>query len=133
MADPQKHGAGRKVEHLAGLQIVQAQAGDFLPADVVHLFDHRVGHEVDLLVLACAVEHDLRGAKFAAPVNEGDLGGEARQEQRLFHGRVAAADHRDFFAREEESVAGGTRRHAVTDQRLLARQARAIGPRHRWR
>ena len=84
-------------------------------------------------MLAGAVEHDLRRAKFAAPMNEGDLGGEAREEERLFHGGVAAADHRDLLAGKEEAVAGGAGRNAVTDQRLLVGQARASAPMRRWR
>ena len=55
-------------------------------------------------------------------MNERDLGGEAGEEERLFHGGVAAADHRDLLAREEEPVAGGAGRNAVTDQGLLVGQ-----------
>src|SRR5579862_2047880 len=73
---------------------------------------------------AGAVEHDLRGAKLAAPVDDGDLGGKARRKQRLFHGLIAAADYRDFLSGEEKAVAGGARGHAMPDERLFAWQAK---------
>ena len=52
-----------------------------------------------------------------------DLGGEAGEEERLFHRRVAAAHHCDFLAAEEEAVAGSATGDAVADQRLLALQS----------
>jgi hypothetical protein len=36
-----------------------------------------------------------------------DLGGEAREEERLFHGGITAAHDRDVFAAEEEPIACG--------------------------
>ncbi len=80
--------------------------------------------ELDFVVLACAVEHDLGRAKFAAAMNERDFGGEAGEEQRLFHGGVAAANDRNLLAREEEPVAGSARRNTVADERLLVRQTK---------
>ena len=57
----------------------------------------------------------------------GDLGGEASEEQRLFHGGIAAADDGDLLARGEEAVAGGAGADAVADQRLLAGQVEPAG------
>lgn len=45
-----------------------------------------------------AIEHDLGGAKLFAAVDDGDLGGEAGEEESLFHGGVAATDDRDLLA-----------------------------------
>ena len=61
----------------------------------------------------------LRGAEVFAAVDDRDLGGEAREEERLFHGGVAAADDGDLFAGGEEAVAGGAGADAVADEGLL--------------
>src|SRR5206468_818985 len=82
-----------------------------------------IGHESDFGITARAVEHDLGCAKLIAAMDERDLAGEAGQEGRLFHGRVAAADHGNFFAAEEEAVAGGAGRYSASDQCLLIRQS----------
>jgi hypothetical protein len=66
-----------------------------------------------------ALQHDARGAEVLAAVDEGDLGGEAGEEERLFHGGVAAADDGDLLAGGEEAVAGGAGADAVADERLL--------------
>ena len=55
-------------------------------------------------------------------VDERDLGGEAGEEEGLFHGGVAAADDGDLFAGGEEAVAGGAGADAVADERLLGGQ-----------
>jgi hypothetical protein len=49
--------------------------------------------------------------------------GEVGQEQRLFHGCVAAADDHDLFATIEEPVAGGAGRYAEALEMFLGRQA----------
>ena len=46
--------------------------------DVEDIFHHRVGEELDLLVLARAVQHDLGSAELFAPMNDRHLGGKAR-------------------------------------------------------
>ena len=69
------------------------------------------------------LHHDLAGAKFFRAVNQCDPAGEAGEEQRLFHRRIAAADHRNLLAAEEKSVAGGATGDAAADQGLLAGQA----------
>jgi len=63
-------------------------------------------------------------------VEQGDLGGEAGEEQGFFHGRIAAADHRNLLAAEEKAIAGGATGNAVADQRLLAGMPsqRALAP-----
>ncbi len=65
----------------------------------------------------------LRGAEGFAAMEERDLGGEAGEEERFFHGGVAAADDGDVFAAEEKAVAGGAAGDAVADEGLLAGQA----------
>src|SRR6267142_5308535 len=117
MSDAKEHGAGGKVVGLASFHVTQAQTGDIFLGHVEYFFHDGVGEEFDLVVLAGTVEHDLGGAEGFAAMNKGDLGGEASQEQRLFHGGVSAADHGDLFAGEEKSVASGTRGDTVVMRR----------------
>ncbi len=65
------------------------------------------------------VLHHLRRAQRVAAVNHGDLGGELRQVDRLFHRGVAAADHGDRQSLEEEPVAGRAGRDAAARQLLV--------------
>ncbi len=76
----------------------------------------------DLGVSHGALEHDLGGAELLAAVDDGDLGGEAGEEESLFHRGVAAADDCDLFAGGEEAVAGGAGGDAVADEGLLGGQ-----------
>ena len=62
----------------------------------------------------CTRHHDLAAAEGVASDEEVHLGGEARQEERLFECGVAATDHRYLFALEEEAVAGGARADAAS-------------------
>ena len=77
---------------------------------------------MDLRVCDGTIEHDARGAELLAPMDQGDFACEAGEEERLFHRRVAAADHGDLLAGEKEAVAGGARADTVADQGLLGRQ-----------
>ena len=70
-----------------------------------------------------ALEHDAGGAEVFAAVDDGDFAGEACEEERLFHGGVAAADDGDLFAAGEEAVAGGAGADAVADECLFRRKA----------
>ena len=72
----------------------------------------------------------LRGAELVAPVDEDDLVGELRQEGRLLHRGVAAADHDHALAAEERGVADGAVADAAALQRALARRPswRAFAP-----
>jgi hypothetical protein len=56
-------------------------------------------------------------------VHDGDLVGEAREERRLFHGGIAAADDGDVVTAEEIAVARGAGGHAVAHERALRRQS----------
>src|SRR5207237_1651873 len=74
-------------------------------------------------VMGGEIEHDLAGSKILAAMNDGHFAGEARQEQRFFHGGIAAPDDRDFFAGKKETITGGAGGNSITDQRLFAGQA----------
>ena len=64
-------------------------------------------------------------------MDQRDLGGKIRQEQRLFHGRVATADHNNLLAAIKEPVAGRTGRNAEAFELLFRRQAQPFRPRTR--
>src|SRR5664279_3114996 len=123
MPDAQKHGADRKVPLLASLQVAQPKSGDFLFARVEDVIHHGVSEKHDLLVFARALKHDLRGPELAATMNQGDLGREAGEEQRLFHSRVAAADDGYLLAGKKETVARSAGGNTVADERLLVGKA----------
>ena len=65
---------------------------DLLLFDAQHLFDDCVGAQLDVGVRYGTVEHDLGCAEVLAAVQQRNLAGEAGEEERLFHSRVAAAD-----------------------------------------
>src|SRR5436190_8092144 len=110
------------VEHgaFAGQRTAYGETGDLVLAE--HVLDDAVPEELDLRVLPRTVLHDLRRAQRVAPVDDRYLVGEAGEEGRLLHRRVATADDSDVLASEEEPVASGTGRDAVTHEPLLVRQ-----------
>src|ERR1700733_4787472 len=109
VAYTQKHRAGGELPAFAALQIAQAERGDFFFADIENIIDDGVGEKRDLWIRLGSIEHDFRGAKCVAAMDERHLAGEARQKRGFFHGGIAAADDRDFLAREKEAVASGAR------------------------
>ena len=79
------------------------------------------GLEVDVVLLAGPVEHDLRGPVLVAPVDAGELVGVLGDEDRVLHRRVAAADHGDVLALEEGAVADAAGGDAAAGELGLAR------------
>ena len=92
-----------------------------------HLVQLVVPERFDLWVLEQAVLKDLFGSQFVAAVDQGHLGGKVRQEQRLFHSRVAAADHDDLLSAIEEPVACRAGRDAKALERLFRRKTQPLG------
>src|SRR5208282_4255600 len=123
VADPKKHCARREIPAFAALQVAQTQGGDFLLADIENIVHHSIGEKLYLRISTGAIEHDFRSAKLLTTMNKCHLGREARQKYGFFHGGVAAADHRDFLAREKEAIASRAGRNTVAYQRMLVRQA----------
>jgi hypothetical protein len=119
VADAEEHEADRENVLLVGDEVFEAQALDVLFFDAENLFHRGAGQELNVGMGHGAVEHDLRGAELSGAVDEGDLGGEAGEEEGLFHGGVAAADDGDLLAGGEEAVAGGAGADAVADEGLL--------------
>jgi hypothetical protein len=62
-------------------------------------------------------------------VDQRDVRGDVRKVQRLFDGRVAAADHGDALAPEKEAVAGRTRRDTAAAKCGLGVEAQVLGTR----
>ena len=126
MADGDEEGAHRESGFRAGLQVPEPEVGDaFLVPE--HLFDDRVPDEPDLRVVERPLGHDLRGPERVPAVDHVDGGGETGEEEGLFHGGVAAADHRHFPAAVERSVAGGAGRDAAVQELLLRGEAEPAG------
>jgi hypothetical protein len=125
MADGHEHPVGGEVLGGIRLHVAKANAADGPVAE--HLVHLGVPPEVDLVVVERSLLHDLGSAKLVAPVNHGDLLGETRQEQGLFHRGISSADHDQLLVPEEESVACGAGRHAVAEQPVLAGDAQHAG------
>src|SRR6202451_1353804 len=123
MPNAQEHRTGGEIPDLISLEIPQRQTRDFFLLNVVYVFDDRIEQKRNFLVLLSAIQHDLRSAEVLAAVDERDFRGEARQENRFFHGRIAAPDHGYLLAREREAVTSGAGRNAVSDQLLLVRES----------
>ena len=122
VADAEEHEADGQRPAFAGLGVVELQAFQVLLFHAEALFDDRVVQELNLRMSEGALQHDARRAKVLRAVDDGDLGGEASQKDRLLHRGVAAADDGDLLAAGEEAVAGGARADAEANQRLLAGQ-----------
>ena len=68
--------------------------------------------------------HDLFGAQAVAAVDQRYFAGEIGQEQRLFHGGIAATDDDNFLAAIKEAVAGGAGRYAKALELFFGRKAK---------
>ena len=120
VADRDEEAVGRELGRLVGVDVANRHARDRVLAE--HFLDDGVRDELDLLVRARTVLHDLRGPELLAPVDERDLVGELRQEDRLLHGGVAAADDDDLLLAEERGVADGAVGDAAGLEPLLGRK-----------
>src|SRR5581483_49682 len=119
VSDAEEHGAGRELPAFAGFHIPQLQCSNFFLRDVVHILNHGIGQELDVGMLASAIQHDLGSTKLVTAVDQRDLACEPGEEQSFLHSRVAAANYGDLFSGEEKAIAGGAGRDAVSNERLL--------------
>ena len=126
MADPDKDAGTGLERFFSRLDVLQLHAGHFALRRVQDVRDHRIPDELDLLVPEHTVPHNPGGPQLVAPVNDGHLCGVARQEERLFGGRVAAAHHNHRFASEEIAVTGGAGRNAVAQELALRFQTQHL-------
>ena len=99
-----------------------------LPSSPAHELDRDVrSHELDVLLAAGALLHDLGGAELVSTVDDLQLLGEFRDEDGVLHRRVAAADHHHVLALEEGAVADAAGRNAASAELDLARDAEPLG------
>ena len=117
---------------LAGLRCCAAPRAVTSPFPMSLMSSTSVFHSKEIFGLANALSCMIFDARSVSRRwTTRDVGGEAGQEDRFLHRRVAAADDRDRLAAEEVAVAGRAGRDAVADQRALRRQAEQ--PRRRRR
>mmetsp|Transcript_30712 Transcript_30712/g.52531 ORF Transcript_30712/g.52531 Transcript_30712/m.52531 type:complete len:535 (-) Transcript_30712:413-2017(-) len=97
----------------------------------LELLDGGVPHHGDLRVGEHRPLQHRRRAEGVAPVDERHRRRRAREDERVLHRRVAAADHDDRLRGEEEAVARRARRDAASLEVLLARHGEpaAVGAR----
>ena len=121
MADGDKDARAGQRARLAGDDVLQLHAGDFLLRDVEHLGDDAVPDHLDLGMLQRAFLHDDAGAKRIAAMDEINLRGKAGQVGRLLQRGIAAADDDQRLVAElrQRAVAGRAVGDAVFLQRVL--------------
>src|SRR5205085_12538695 len=103
----------REVRRLASLVVKECDGLDAGFFSTLDLFDLSIPKNVDLVGSKHAVLHYLRRSKLMPAMDQSYTRSELRQEQRLFHCRVAAAHDDDRPVTEKESVARRTRRNTV--------------------
>ena len=86
-------------------------------------FDHAIPGEADLFVVEGAGLQLNARPQLVAAVNDVDAIGEARQKDAFFQRRIAAADHDDVLAAEEEAIASAAIADASADILFFARHA----------
>ena len=118
MADRDENAGHRQRCFLTGHGLTQPQSGHRGLA--VHRDHGVIGDELDLVVVAGAVQHDFRCPELIAAVHKRHAAGESGKKKGFFHRGVAAADDGDVLVSEEEPIAGGTGTHATAQQLLLA-------------
>src|ERR1043165_7940114 len=127
VADGDEEALRREVVDFVRLEVADLERRDAALFRADDFVDGAVVAELDFRIRQRALLHDLRRAQGLAAVDDRHLRGKLRQERRLLHRRVAAADDRDLFAAEEESVAGRAVGDAETLQLFLRGEAALHG------
>ena len=104
-----------------------ADLGDLAVVARHELERHVRRHELDVVLAASPLLHDLRRAELVAPVDDLQVLGELRDEDRVLHRRVAAADHGDVLVLEEGAVADSAGGDAAAAELHLAGDAEPLG------
>ena len=123
VADRDEEAARRLDPLLAGQRVAQPDAAHLAVLDAEHVLDRVRRQDLEVRGAAGCVDHDPRGPELVATVHQHDLERELRQECRLLHRGVAAADDDHTLASEERGVADGAVADAAALQCALARQA----------
>ena len=85
VADGDEETVRGNLEGLVRLDVAQANAGELAVFGAESLLDDERGQELDLVVRACAIEHDRRRTELVTTVDDRHLRGELREEDRLLH------------------------------------------------
>src|SRR6202023_1431982 len=124
VADGDEDAVGRHDRALPGPGIDDAHAGDARRLPVADdLLDDAVPDDAYFGIGEKARLQDLFRAELVAAVDQGDAGSVVGEVERLLDRGVAAADHHDLAAAEEEAIAGGAGRDAEAAKFLLAGDA----------
>src|SRR3954466_7454947 len=126
VADRDERTADLELLLLASLGVLQADHGDLAVVAGDELHRDEGGEELDVVLAACALLHDLGRSVVVAAVDREELVRELRDEDRVLHRGVATADHRDVLALEEGAVTDSAGGHAAAGELQLARDAEPL-------
>ena len=126
MADRDESSFGRQDLLLAALSIEQLDALERSVLSGLKALDRERRRPLDVLGLARAVEHDLRGAELSAAVYDRHLRSELSEEDRLLHRRVAAANDDRLLINEEGRVAGSAVGDSAAGKLIFARRTNLL-------
>src|SRR4051794_16692530 len=127
VADRDEHPSDIDLALVAGVGMLEADLGDLAVVAGDELERLVGGQEVDVLLAAGALLHDLGGAELVAAVHDLQVLGELGDEDGVLHGRVAAADDGDVLALEEGAVADTAGRDAAAAELDLPGDAEPLG------
>src|SRR5215210_1425819 len=127
MADRHEGAVDLDLPRRAILRVLEHRLAQRAVAIGLEALHHVRGDQLDVLGLACAVEHDRRGTELVAAVDDAHLLRELREEGGVLHGGVAAAYHDRRLPAEEGGVAGGAVGDAPGGELLLAWHAELLG------
>ena len=129
VADGDEHALQIFLNGRAGFDVFDAHAGN--AAVVAQHFIQRVIPQDGGLAGGDAlfefIDHDRLSAEFVAAMHDSDMAGDVGEVERFFQRGVTAADHCDFLAFVEKSVAGGAARHALAHEFFFRRQTQLHG------
>src|SRR5207302_7114682 len=127
VADGHKNALHQQFGFLRGLRMAEHHGFDGILAHVRNVLYDCWCYELNLLVRAGAVEHNLGGSEFPPPMDQVNTAREARQKERFFHGRIASPHDRDLLVAKEKSIASGAGGNTMANElalRLEAQHAR---------
>src|SRR5262249_13602178 len=111
----------------AGLHVADDDAGDALGVfRAFDIFKHAVPNHFNRGMVEEALLQDLLGPEGVAAVNDCHAARKVGEVERFFDSAIAAADHGDVLAAEEEAVTGGAGRHAKAAELVLGRKTQPL-------
>src|SRR5688572_11819559 len=126
VADGDEGAADLELALLPALGVLQPDLPDLAVVALDELSGNVRGQDVDVVLGACALLNYLRGAVLVAAMDRGEVLGELRDEDRVLHRGVAAADHGDVLVPEEGAVADAAGRDALAGELHLTRDSEPL-------